>query len=371
LAQGLRYSGLEPKIVIHKAALVLAAGFGTRLRPYTEFMPKPLLPVAGIEPLFFGLWRAKCLGAKKFYVNAHYHHEQIDRFLKTVAEPVLGIQVQLLLENPILGTGGAIRNLIQHSKAKDFDELIVINGDTLLGLEDLGGNQDQALPQDSWCLVTPENSFLQKYKPLWVNEVGEYAGVGDLEHPKNNWQPNHFFGLHALNSEATALLRADNSPVVEQDLFRGIYRPILDSGLKVKAVSHNLKSGEFWFDMTNKEFFLEAQNQLINTVAKAGSCWKQALEARWKLEAKTIGNSWLIGNDPGCVDWGKSQFSIVVSPSKLNYPGHLGLDSSVLILEGKDRPLGNLFVRNSLLMSAEPKSVREADSHLENEIIFL
>ena len=368
MAEAFSRKGLGAKSLT-RAALILAAGFGTRLRPYTEFMPKPLLPVAGIEPLFFALWRAKCLGAKKFYVNAHYHHGQIGNFLRTVAEPALGIQLEMLVEDPILGTGGAIRNLLQETSPKDFDELVVINGDTLLGLDNLEEIERQ---KHSWCLVTPDKSFLKKYKPLWVNRENHYAGVGDLEHPQVDWSPNHFFGLHALKSDALNLLRRDKSEPVEQDLFRGVYRPLIDEGLTVSALGHTLSDSEFWYDMTNKEFFLEAQHELIATVSRPKSCWKLALEARWMLEAKVMGaSSWLIGSDPGCVDWGNSKFSIVVSPRNLNCEGALGLESSVLILQGKDRKLGNLNVRNSLLMSAEPKSARDANSQLENEIIFL
>jgi mannose-1-phosphate guanylyltransferase len=351
-----------------KAALVLAAGFGTRLRPYTEYMPKPLLPVAGIEPLFFALWRAQCLGVKKFYVNAHYHHGQINMFLKNVAEPVLGISVEMLHENPILGTGGAIRNLLQKTEAGDFDELVVINGDTLLGLGEL---EQLDSPQASWCLVTPDQNFLAKYKPLWVNAEGGYAGVGEITHPEAGWEPTHFFGMHALKADALAHLREDSSPVTESDLFRGIYRPLLDAGFEIQAIRHSLSSEEFWYDMTNKDFLLEAQGELLGTIAGDTSCWKAALEARWGQEPKLMGKSWLLGVDPGCVNWSKSRGSIVVSPQTLKCEGKVDLDASVLILEGQDRSLGRRLVRNSLLMSASPKSAIAADSNLENEIIFL
>lgn len=351
-----------------RAGLILAAGFGTRLRPYTEYVPKPLLPVAGIEPLFFALWRAKCLGAKAFYVNAHYHHEQIEHFLKKVAEPVLGIKTKLLIENPILGTGGAIRNLLASSQSRDFDELIVINGDTLLGLEK---NADINQQDNSWCLVTEDQSFLKKYKPMWVDAGGFYAGVGDLENPDCGWQPTHFLGLHALNSEALNVLRKRSSPVVEEDLFRGIYRPLLDAGLEIKALNHQLLPSEFWYDMTNKEYLLEAQHELIGTVGNKNSSWNKALEARWRQEAKLMGKSWLFGFDPGCVNWDSSQSSIVVSPRNLRCQGTLGLNSSVLILDDQSGAMGKATVKNSLLMSANASPKHSIRADLENEIIFL
>lgn len=351
-----------------KAALILAAGFGTRLRPYTEYMPKPLLPVAGIEPLFFALWRAKCLGAQVFYVNAHYHHAQIASFLKMVVEPVLGIRTELLVEDPILGTGGAIRNLLGKTSAQSFSELLVINGDTLLGVE---APQEMNAVKESWCLVSDDQNFLKKYKPMWVDRGGLYAGVGELEDPAAGWSPTHFLGLHVLKLAALKILRTKQNAVVEEDLFRGIYRPLIDDGLKLVALTHNLGSSEFWFDMTNKEFLLEAQRHLIASISDECGIWRQALEARWQHSAQRVGGAWLIGQDPGCVNWSRSHDSIVVSPAGVRPQGDLGLESSVLILDDVTPALGSGFARNSLLMSTRTPSKPQSRVGLNDEIIFL
>ncbi|PRY93166.1 MurNAc alpha-1-phosphate uridylyltransferase [Hasllibacter halocynthiae] len=82
------------------ALMVFAAGFGTRMRPLTDAMPKPLIEVGGRTLLD----RALALGAGRapVVVNAHYRAAQIERHLE-------GRGVHVLREDPILDTGGGLR----------------------------------------------------------------------------------------------------------------------------------------------------------------------------------------------------------------------------------------------------------------------
>ena len=82
--------------------VVLAAGFGTRLRPSTEICPKPLIPVAGVEPLFFALKKLKSLGVKNVIVNAHYLPNKIQDALRDWAPLFTGMNLRLSIENPII-----------------------------------------------------------------------------------------------------------------------------------------------------------------------------------------------------------------------------------------------------------------------------
>jgi NDP-sugar pyrophosphorylase family protein len=62
--------------------LVLAAGFGTRLRPLTNLYAKPLVPFLGTTPLELALWRLGAAGVKDIAINSHYFSEQIAGFVR-------------------------------------------------------------------------------------------------------------------------------------------------------------------------------------------------------------------------------------------------------------------------------------------------
>lgn len=86
-------------------ALLLAAGFGTRLRPLTDTMPKCLVPIYG-EPLL-GIWLRNLAAAKcgPFLVNTHYLSEQVDAFIKKSPHRE---QVTVIHEPVLLGTAGTL-----------------------------------------------------------------------------------------------------------------------------------------------------------------------------------------------------------------------------------------------------------------------
>jgi mannose-1-phosphate guanylyltransferase len=101
--------------------MVLAAGFGTRLRPLTDEVPKPLLPV-GAQPLLVStLEQLGRAGAESLSINAHYLGSKIDSHIQS-----LPFKVQVFSEEKILGTAGGIRGALDSFRAPN---VIVVNGD--------------------------------------------------------------------------------------------------------------------------------------------------------------------------------------------------------------------------------------------------
>jgi aminoglycoside/choline kinase family phosphotransferase/choline kinase len=104
-------------------ALVLAAGLGTRLRPYTLTTPKPLFTLAGKPLLDIHIRNLVGAGCEAVAVNTHHLHVQIATF---IASQHFDIPVHIRHEPAILGTGGAIRNFADFWDLRPF---MVINAD--------------------------------------------------------------------------------------------------------------------------------------------------------------------------------------------------------------------------------------------------
>lgn len=87
-------------------ALLLAAGYGTRLQPYTNEWPKCLMPVHGLPLLEYWLESTKKIGASKVLVNLHYLAPIVKAFLM---RPCFQGGIELIYEPLLMGTAGTIR----------------------------------------------------------------------------------------------------------------------------------------------------------------------------------------------------------------------------------------------------------------------
>ncbi|PID73345.1 MAG: hypothetical protein CSB33_04240 [Desulfobacterales bacterium] len=104
-------------------ALILAAGLGVRLRPHTLHRPKPLFSLAGVSLLEIWIHHLAAAGCTDVAVNGHWRQEMIAAFLKEGDWPV---PVLFRPEPELLGTGGAIRNLLDFWDDAPF---FVVNAD--------------------------------------------------------------------------------------------------------------------------------------------------------------------------------------------------------------------------------------------------
>jgi N-acetyl-alpha-D-muramate 1-phosphate uridylyltransferase len=106
-------------------AMVLAAGFGTRMHPLTEKIPKPLVQVAGKPLIDHVLDRLAAAGVERAVVNVHHFAEQMQHHLKDRTRPHVVISDERGL---LLGTGGGIRNALPELGDAPF---FLTNSDTL------------------------------------------------------------------------------------------------------------------------------------------------------------------------------------------------------------------------------------------------
>src|SRR5262249_60885670 len=100
---------LKPAIA-PKHAMVLAAGLGTRMRPFNGRLPKPLVPVGGKALIDYMLDRLAAQGVERAVVNVHHLADQIDRHLPGRKRPKIAISAD---RSELLGTGGRLRNALR------------------------------------------------------------------------------------------------------------------------------------------------------------------------------------------------------------------------------------------------------------------
>ncbi len=112
-------------------AMLFAAGFGTRLRPYTLTTPKPLLPIGGRPLIDFSLEKIAAAGIHDVMINLHYLPDAIRAHVGDGRS--FGLHAHYSLETPcILGTGGGLRRVADFFGEADF---LIMNADVLTDLD--------------------------------------------------------------------------------------------------------------------------------------------------------------------------------------------------------------------------------------------
>jgi MurNAc alpha-1-phosphate uridylyltransferase len=113
----------RPINAVPKSAMVLAAGLGTRLRPVTDRLPKPLVEIAGGTLLDHALDRLTAAGVERAVVNLHYKGDMIAARLADRDRP----RIELSREETLLETGGGVKRALPLLD----DYFYVVNSDIL------------------------------------------------------------------------------------------------------------------------------------------------------------------------------------------------------------------------------------------------
>ena len=111
-------------------AMILAAGFGTRLRPLTNTVPKALVPVAGRPLIEYNLLLLKAYGVEDVVINLHHLGNKIREVLGDGS--AYGLRIMYTAEDPILESGGGIKNA---QPFLDGGTFIVVNCDTIIDID--------------------------------------------------------------------------------------------------------------------------------------------------------------------------------------------------------------------------------------------
>jgi len=110
-------------------AIILAGGRGKRLRPITDYVPKPLVPIKNVPIIEWQLKYLKKFGISEVIICTGYKQEMIENHLNMKD---IGIKVKFSIEKSPLGTGGAIKKAGKIINEKSF---FVINGDTITNID--------------------------------------------------------------------------------------------------------------------------------------------------------------------------------------------------------------------------------------------
>jgi len=231
-------------------ALILAAGFGTRMAPITDTIPKPLIPVVNVPVIEYNINLLKHSGVKEIFINLHHNGEKISKTIGNGKK--YGLKIRYLCEKEILGTGGAIGSL----KGLVDEPFIVINSDTIFDFDfdeminshfcsgkkvTLGVIPSD--PDDARAVLTVDgnNRIVRMLESSVYNAVPEGNSI--------------FTGVHIIDPSVLEYIPED----VFVSITSYVYQRMVASGEDLNAYTINGK----WWDMGTPDDYIDCNFELL------------------------------------------------------------------------------------------------------------
>ncbi len=268
-------------------AMLLAAGFGTRLRPYTLIKPKPLFPVLNVPLLHILLDMLVRAGCERIVVNCHHLADQIEA--SVAGRP----EVLLQYEPEILGTGGSLRKALP---LFTDEPVLVMNGDIYHDI-DVCSLMDAHLSAD--VKVTMAMHDYPRFNSVHVCDDQVVGFTGDS--PGSGEELLAFTGIHVLDKEVIGRIPETGFYHIIE-----LYQELAAAG----RVGSMRFDNSFWRDIGTPADYLDLHRELL-TVADGAQSWCTSDQADVAADAVlrnwgAIGPGARIGDSTGlsrCVVW--------------------------------------------------------------------
>lgn len=247
-------------------AMILAAGFGTRMRPLTDNCPKPLLPVAGKPLIVHHIEQLVKLGIHDIIINHAYLGHMIEEALGDGSQ--FGCRIHYSAEREALETGGGIYKalpLLMADKAQGEvaePPFLLVNGDVWIDWERIQLPQNIEGLCHLWLVKNPDHN------PAGDFVLTESHSVMDKTNQTTNSQ-----STKNQSSLDKAALTFSGISLLKPALFNAVKPELLESGifplapLLRKAMAQGNASGELysgnWIDVGTPERLQQVENLLV------------------------------------------------------------------------------------------------------------
>ncbi|MBC87419.1 MAG: hypothetical protein CL677_09610 [Bdellovibrionaceae bacterium] len=214
-------------------AVILCAGLGTRLRPYTENRAKPAIDFMSLPMLAYSLYPLEKLGIEQFLINTHHAPESVE----TTVKDLLPTDQFLLSHEPeILGSAGAIAK-VKHHLLKS-GPYIVSNGDTVNLFADNNPLEhliERVQSKDEYAslLLMEHPEAGKSLSAAWLDQHGNICGFGKKS-PVGNAKPFHFLGTIAFAERSL-----EDMPLKFSNTLTDVIMPAIDRGERVSGLIAN------------------------------------------------------------------------------------------------------------------------------------
>jgi len=338
-------------------ALILAAGFGTRLKPFTDSIPKACMPIFNLPQLLYGCELLEQAGVTDIIINTHHLADEVVSTIEN-HQASTKLNFSFSYEAQILDSGGGIKKTQKFFEADE--DFFVLNADSLIMPENTTAlTEMMSFHKKNNALVTMGTVGINQLIPsakttdnnlsfgaIWQDN-NKVTSIGK-DRPDTQSVPEHFVGAYVFSRKAFDLLP-------DKEAFHIFDGLIYEEIKKENIISYKLKNA-LWLETGNPTDFIFSHKKIFDLLAEDSPTVKLIIKAWERYQPSIVKqgqniwapkgfnttqfepqNHYFIGQDVLIEPEARVKGIVVIGPGQTIYD-HQEISNSIVIKNSKTIP---------------------------------
>ena len=232
-------------------AVVLVGGEGTRLRPLTYAVPKPMAPLLGRPFIGWIIERLRAAGVVEVILSCCYLPEAIESYFGDGRD--FGVDLHYVFEEEPLGTAGAVKNAVHKVSGTTY----VCNGDILTGVDLVALREAHARTHAIATIHTRAVEDPSQFGVVETDTNGRVLRFVEKPQPGETSAIDINAGTYVLEPEALDAIPPERKVSIERETFP----KLISETERVFAVSTN----DYWIDVGRPSTYIQAHRDILDS----------------------------------------------------------------------------------------------------------
>ncbi|MBL7544737.1 MAG: NDP-sugar synthase [Bdellovibrionaceae bacterium] len=238
--------------------MMLTAGEGTRLRPHTQFTPKPAIPFLNVPLYAYPLFFLNEIKLKKVVLNTFHLSSKLKMAVNSFK---YDFPIHFSDEQTLLGSGGGVEHAKRYFQSEG--DFILMNGDEVIiptqpDFMESALKRHRASGSIATLLVMEHLDVGTKFGGVWVDQENKILGFGKERHPSAK-KGYHYIGVAIISEKIFNFIQPGESNILYDGLTQAI-----QGGHWAQVVPISC----LWFETGNETDFKSATQQCLSTLAQ-------------------------------------------------------------------------------------------------------
>jgi NDP-sugar pyrophosphorylase family protein len=251
-------------------ALIMAAGYGTRLEPLTLAVPKPMVPIVNLPTMQHNIELLKRYGFRKVIANIHYYPEQIENYFGDGHD--FGVHLSYSYEKELLGTAGGVKRMADLIEIEDT--FLILSSDALT---DINLKRIVSYHKKKNALITVALAKVREVSQFGVviqDKDGKIIGFQEKPKPEEAQSDMVNAGIYVIEPEILKMI---------PDGFYDFGKELFPKLVEEKAPLYGYPMVEYWNDVGGLDKYIRSSYDAMKGIVQI------------RIPGKRIGRSTWIG----------------------------------------------------------------------------